>query len=149
MLKARIPIYMSMLLVLIALFVVGCDGPNNDDTKGKVMSLTGVLKSDFSNVNEIDVQFSDGNKFSVTDSKTIQDIVSRIKSIEVRETDSKGVGYLYFFDLKDGNQTYRLDSNLTFGGKNYESTNDNSKKLNDFILKLGRDRIPGLLPGVQ
>ncbi|WP_144938525.1 hypothetical protein [Paenibacillus sp. 32O-W] len=103
---------MSMLLVLIALFVVGCDGTNNDETKGKVMSLTDVLKSDFSNVNEIDVQFSDGNKFSVTESKTIQDIVSRIKSIEVRETDSKGVGYLYFFDLKDGNQTYRWRKEL-------------------------------------
>lgn len=101
------------------------------------------------------MQFGDGNKLAITDTQTIQDMVSLIKSIEVqgvRKAESNGVGYLYVLHLRDGNQTYRLDSNLTFDGQNYEPINDNTskdkaQKLRDLVLKLGRDEIPGLLPG--
>lgn len=140
---------MSMFLILTSFFITGCDNQKNDEMKGKVMSLTDVLKSDLLHVNEIDVQFGDGNELSITDSKTIQDIVSRIRNVMVRETERTGVGYLYVMDLKDGNQTYQLDSNLTVEGKSYESTDDHAKELNDFILKVGRDNIPGLLSGVK
>lgn len=149
MLNIRKSAYMVVLLVLFASFLSGCGSLENDQTKEKIMPLTDVLKSDLSKVDGINLQFSDGNKLSVTDSKTIQDIVSQIKNIKVHETISKGVGDLYYLDLNEGNKTYRLNSNLTFGEKTYEATDGNAKKLNELILKLGREKIPGLLPGVK
>ncbi|MDN4600161.1 hypothetical protein P5G61_02895 [Paenibacillus sp. F6_3S_P_1C] len=149
MLIIRKSAYMVVLLVLFASFLSGCGSLENDKSKEKIMPLTDVLKSDLTKVNSIDLQFDDGHKLSVTDSKTIHDIVSQIKNINVQETISKGVGYLYYLDLNEGNKTYRLNSNLTFGEKTYEATDDNAYKLNEFILKLGREKIPGLLPGVK
>ncbi|QOS77160.1 hypothetical protein JNUCC31_20380 [Paenibacillus sp. JNUCC31] len=149
MLSIRKSAYIVVLLVLFASFLSGCGSLENDETGEKIMPLTDVLKSDLSKVDGIDLQFSDGNKLSITDSKTIQDIVSQIKNIKVQETISKGVGYLYYLDLNEGNKTYRLNSNLTFGEKTYEATDNNANKLNEFILKLGRGKIPGLLSGVK
>ncbi|PTQ57766.1 MAG: hypothetical protein BSOLF_0628 [Candidatus Carbobacillus altaicus] len=113
------------------------------------MSFIDMIKSDLLNVDRIDVQFADGNKMSITDPKTIQDIISQIRSLRLRETNSKGVGYLYFLDLKEGDKTYRFDSSLTFDGKTYEAIDDSVKELNDFIIKMGKDKIPDLLPGVE
>ncbi|WP_019121995.1 DUF4362 domain-containing protein [Brevibacillus massiliensis] len=141
----RNPVYL-LLFVLLALFAAACDGTK---TEGKVMPLTEVLKSDLSHVDSIEVRFGDGNKMSINDSKTIQDIVSQIEGIRVRETNSKSVGYLYFLEWKAGDKEYRLDSNLTVDGKTYEAIDDHAKKWNDFLVKMGRDKIPGLLPGVE
>ncbi|GIP30799.1 hypothetical protein [Paenibacillus sp. J2TS4] len=142
------PIYI-MLFVLFTSITAACDSTKNDEGEEYIVSLIDVIKSDLLNVNGIDVQFADGNKMSITDSKTIQDIILRIKSIRLRETKSKGVGYLYFLDLKEGDKTYRFDSSLTFDGKTYEAIDDSVKELNDFIIKIGKDKIPGLLPGVE
>jgi hypothetical protein len=150
MLKIRNPVYIfSLLIIIFASLFVGCDSKKNEEAKGKVMSLTEVLKSELSSVDGIDVQFGDGNKMEITDAKTIQDIVSQIKSIKVRETKSKGVGYLYYLDLKQGDKTYRFSSDLTIDGKSYEAIDNTAEKLNDFMVKMGRDQIPGLLPGVN
>ncbi|MBU5444785.1 hypothetical protein [Paenibacillus sp. MSJ-34] len=149
MFKIKImPIYM-LLFVLFTSITAACDSAKNDEGEEYIMPLIEVIKSDLLHVDGIDVQFADGNKMSITDSKTIQDIILRIKSIRLRETNSKGVGYLYFLDLKEGDKTYRFDSSLTFDGKTYEAIDDSVKELNDFIIKMGKDKIPGLLPGVE
>lgn len=145
----RIPIYICTFLVLFPLLIAGCASTNNGGTKENIMSLTEVLKSELSSVDEIDVDFGDGNKMSITDPSMIQDITTQLKSINVRETDSKGVGYLYYLNLKEGDKSYRLGSDLTIDGTSYEPIDDEAKKLNDFIIKMGRDKFPGLLSGVK
>ncbi|PTQ55404.1 MAG: hypothetical protein BSOLF_2205 [Candidatus Carbobacillus altaicus] len=113
------------------------------------MSFTEVIKSDLLNVEKIDVQFADGNKMSITEPETIQDIISQIKRLRLREKNTKDVGYLYFLDLKEGDKTYRFENILTFDGKTYESIDDGIKKINDFIIQMGREKIPGLFQGVE
>ena len=143
------PLYAGLLLILCTSFIFGCESARNKETKVKVMYLTEVLKSDLMNVNRIDVRFGDGNKIEMTDPITIQDIVSKLKSIEVRETKSKGVGSLFYLELKEADKMYRLGNEFIFNGKTYETIGENAKKLNEAIIKLGRDQIPGLLPGVN
>ena len=141
-------LYMLFFL-LISSMIAACDSTENDEKGEIVVSLTEVIKSDLLNVDRIDVQFADGNKMSITDPKTIQDIISQIKSLRLREKNTKGVGYLYFLDLKEGDKTYRFENTLTFDGKTYESIDDGIKKLNDFIIQMGREKIPGLLQGME
>jgi len=141
-------LYIAVFL-LISSMLVACSSTKKDDRDKAIVSFTEVIKSDLLNVEKIDVQFADGNKMSITEPETIQDIISQIKRLRLREKNTKDVGYLYFLDLKEGDKTYRFENILTFDGKTYESIDDGIKKINDFIIQMGREKIPGLFQGVE
>ncbi|WP_020619048.1 hypothetical protein [Paenibacillus daejeonensis] len=150
--KIRVILY-SALLVLVTIIGSGCTESKNGEMNGvgtlAVKNMTDVIGTDFSDVVAIHVQFGDGHEMEVTDSKIIDGITEKIAQIDVQETISKGVGYLYYLDIQEGSNTYRLDSNLTFNQIHYEATDDKDQQLNDYIISLGKEQFPDLFAGKQ
>lgn len=134
-------------LLLHTLLNFGCT--NYQQTERDTMYLTSVLKSQLLNVSRIDIQFGDGNKMSITDSDTIQKLVSQIRKIKVRESTLKKVGNLYVLKLNEDNEVYEIDSNLSVNGKAYEAIDNHASEFNKMVVKIGREKIPNLLPGIK
>jgi len=140
------------LAVLAAAALAGCEKTSGG--KAAVtdpVPLTSVLGSGLDEVERIEIRYGDGRGLTVTDSETVRGITERLKVVTVRESEAKSVGYLYFMDLFVGDQTHRVGDLYThLGGRTYETVDDDaSRALNAFVLRIGREQMPDLLPGVS
>lgn len=149
--KLKFIFYITTLFVY-TMFNAGCTHGRQPDVRqqeGVALYLTDLLNSQLLNVNRIDVQFGDGNKLGITDTDTIQKMVSQLRKIKVRESTLKGVGYLYELIIYEDDKVYKMNSNLSINGKAYEPVDNEVNELNKIVVKIGRERIPNLLSGID
>lgn len=114
------------------------------------VALSALMKTDFNGIKQIDVRFGDGNKLAITDSKSLEDISSKLKRIElVRANDQRTwIGFLYEMELTIGDNKFQYGTSLRFDNIKYKQ-NAVTTELNDYIVALGRASIPNLLGGIQ
>ncbi|MCY9666310.1 YobA family protein [Paenibacillus alginolyticus] len=114
------------------------------------VALSNLMKTDFNGIKQIDVRFGDGKKLAITDAKSLEDISSKLKRIElVRANDKRTiVGSLYGMELTIGDNKFLYGTSLRFDNIKYKQ-NSVTTELNDYIVALGRASIPNLLPGIQ
>ncbi|WP_312117585.1 hypothetical protein [Brevibacillus reuszeri] len=113
------------------------------------LSLQDYLHTDFSGITKIAVRYSDGNQLTIEDSATIYGIVSTLKELRLQKSSTPApVGFLYYMDLYDDSQVMRYSSTLVADQVTYLSTAPKAKELDSFIVKMGREKIPGLLSGI-
>ncbi|NOU70657.1 hypothetical protein GC098_04250 [Paenibacillus sp. LMG 31458] len=114
------------------------------------VALSALVKTDFNGIKQIDVRFGDGKKLAITDTKSLEEISSILKRIElVRANDKRTiVGSLYGMELTIGDTKFRYGTSLRFDNIKYKQ-NSVTTELNDYIVALGRASIPNLLPGIQ
>jgi len=139
-------------VVLAAAVLAGCAGrPGGPASETDPVPLTAVLGIDLDTVERIEIRYGDGRGLMVTDSETVRGIADRLKAVTVRESEAESVGYLYFMDLFQGDQTRRVGDRYThLDDRTYETVqNEAGRALNAFILSLGRERMPDLLPGIS
>ena len=143
-------VLLAAMAVLAAAVPAGCAG-NGPASEADPVPLTAVLGIDLVAVERIEIRYGDGRGLTVTDPETVQAIAERLKAVTVRESEAKGVGYLYFMDLFQGDRTRRVgDRHTQLDGRTYETADDDAgRALNALILSLGRERMPDLLPGVS
>lgn len=114
------------------------------------ISLQDFLHTDFSGITRIEVRYGDGNLMTIEDPSTIYKIVSMLKGIRLQKSPSPlPVGSLYYMDLTSGSQTVRYSRYVVNDHATYQSMDPQSKQLDEQILKVGRENIPGLLPGLE
>ncbi|MCY9696019.1 DUF3221 domain-containing protein [Paenibacillus alginolyticus] len=114
------------------------------------VALSTLMKTDFNGIKQIDVRFGDGKKLSITDTKSLEDISSKLKRIElVRANDKRTFyGFLYGMELTIGDTKFRYGTSLRFDNIKYKQ-NSVTTELNDYIVALGRASIPNLLGGIR
>lgn len=114
------------------------------------IALSALMETDFNGIKQIDVRFGDGKKLSITDTKSLEDISSKLKRIElVRSNDQRTFyGFLYGMEITIGDNKFRYGTSLWFDEIKYKQ-NSVTKELNDYIVALGRASIPNLLSGIQ
>ncbi|OUM97098.1 MAG: hypothetical protein BAA02_14165 [Paenibacillaceae bacterium ZCTH02-B3] len=140
------------LAVLAAAASAGCAGrPGGPASESEPIPLTAVLGIGLDAVERIEIRFGDGRGLAVTDPETVRGIADRLKAVTVRVSEVKDVGYLYFLNLFQGDQTRRVGDRYThLDGRTYETVDDDAgRALNAFVLGLGRERMPDLLPGLS
>lgn len=114
------------------------------------VALSALMKTDFNGIKQIDVRYGDGNKLSITDTKSLEEISSKLKRIElVRANDKRTFyGYLYGMELSIGDNKFQYGTSLRFDNIKYKK-NSVTTELNDYIVALGRASIPNLLGGIR
>lgn len=151
----RISVCSDVLLALFAWFSSGCN-QTNPATDQKVMSVTDALNSDLSAVDRIEVQFGDGNRLTVTDEAAIRAIVAPLRNIRVRpsvRTLPESVGFRFVLHLHEQGQFRQVSDDFTLNGARFEladeQADDQAREWRRLVLRLGRESIPNLLPGVS
>ncbi|NOU91420.1 DUF3221 domain-containing protein [Paenibacillus sp. LMG 31460] len=114
------------------------------------VALSVLMKTEFNGIKQIDVRFGDGKKLAITDTKTLEEISSKLKRIElVRANDKRTFyGFLYGMELTIGDTKFQYGTSLTFDNIKYKH-NSVTNELNDYIVALGRASIPNLLGGIR
>lgn len=114
------------------------------------VALSALMKTDFNGIKQIDVRFGDGKKLAITDSKSLEEISSKLKRIElVRANDKRTIyGSLYVMELTIEDNKFRYGTSIRFNEIKYKQ-NSLTKELNDYIVTLGRESIPNLLPSIK
>lgn len=114
------------------------------------VALSALMKTDFNDIKQIDVRFGDGKKLTITDTKSLEEISSKLKKMElVRANDKRTFyGFLYGMELTIGDNKFRYGTSLRFDEIKYKQ-NLVTTELDDYIVALGRASIPNLLPGIQ
>jgi hypothetical protein len=74
------------------------------------VALSALMKTDFKGITQIDVRFGDGNKLAIIDTKSLEDISSKLKRIElVRANDKRTIyGSLYGMELTMGITSFSM-----------------------------------------
>lgn len=140
------------LYLFILLITAGCDSENG---KGNPMVLHELLTPLLSNVDRIDIQFSDGTRVTVSNPKTIDEILSQLKEVKVKEKESVknvGVGYLYYMEFTEGGERLSIrysNTEVRVNRKEYVPVKDEAKKLDQTIIEIGKEKNPELLSGVK
>ncbi len=137
------------MLILILLNMIMSLFTHSVSDSTKLFPLAGILQDDFSVVAQIDVQFKDKKKLMINDKDQINEIVRQMKEINLEKSEDQSliIGYLYFLDLSVGDKKVRYSSNLHFDHTRYQD-NQQTKELDKFIVKFGRETFPNLLPGI-
>jgi hypothetical protein len=114
------------------------------------IALSALMKTDFNGIKQIDVRFGDGKKLAITDTKSLEEISSKLKRIElVRANDKRTFyGFLYGMELTIGDNKFLYGTSLRFDNIKYKH-NSVTTELNDYIVALGRASIPNLLGGIR
>lgn len=114
------------------------------------VALSNLMKTDFNGIKQIDVRFGDGNKLSITDTKSLEEISSKLKRIELVRANDKRTFYgsLYGMELTIGESKFQYGTSLRFDGIKYKQ-NSVTTELNDYIVALGRASNPNLLSGIR
>jgi len=118
----------------------------------KEMEIQDFFQTDFSKVTKIEVRYSDGNLLKIEDPSTINTITSTLSGIRLHPLSLNSpvpAGFLYYMDLTIASRTVRYSRFLNDGDTIYQSTDPQAKQLDDLILKLGKEKIPQLLPGLM
>lgn len=114
------------------------------------VALSALMKTDFNGIKQIDVRFGDGKKLAITDTKSLEEISSKLKRIElVRANDKRTIyGFLYGMELTIGDNKFQYGTSLRFDGIKYKQ-NSVTTELNDYIVALGRESNSNLLGGIR
>ncbi|CCQ98314.1 conserved hypothetical protein [[Clostridium] ultunense Esp] len=143
------------LILFLLLFIAGCDLTQVENGKGNPMVLHELLTPLLSNVDRIEIQFSDGTRVSVSDPERMDGILSQLKEAKVKEkesVESVGVGYLYYMDFMEGGNRLGVrysNTEVIVNGKEYIPVKNEAKKLDQTIIEIGREKNPELLSGVK
>ncbi|KQX61521.1 MULTISPECIES: DUF3221 domain-containing protein [unclassified Paenibacillus] len=101
------------------------------------VALSALMKTDFNGIKQIDVRFGDGKKLAITDTKSLEDISSKLKRIElIRANDKRTIyGSLYGMELTIGDNKFYYGTSLTFDNIKYKQ-NSVTTELNDYVIAL-------------
>ncbi|MFD0696897.1 hypothetical protein ACFQZT_22780 [Paenibacillus sp. GCM10027628] len=113
------------------------------------VALSSLLKTNFEPIKQIDIRYGDGKSLTLTDEKVLERIASMLKKIELTPARDQRtvIGFLYFMDITIGDRKIRYENDLRFGDLKYLH-NFLTQELNDEIVRIGREKIPNLLPGI-
>ncbi|WP_028987804.1 hypothetical protein [Thermicanus aegyptius] len=143
------------LILFILLFSAGCDLSQVEHGKGNPMAFHELLTTDLSKADRVEIQFSDGTRVSVSDPKTMDEMISQLEEVKVKEkesVESVGVGSLYYMDFMERENRLGVrygNTEVTVNGKEYIPVKDEAKKLDQTIIEIGREKNPELLSGVK
>ncbi|EST53861.1 hypothetical protein T458_18810 [Brevibacillus panacihumi W25] len=139
---------LGLLVVFIFIFFTWLTLP----TPTEEIDLQDFLHTDFSGINKMEVRFGDGNRMAIEEASTINTIVATLKGIRLKKLHSQSpesVGYLYYMDISSDSQTVRYSKFVHDEHATYQSIGPKSKELDELIVKMGREKIPGLLSGIE
>ncbi|MGE7274472.1 hypothetical protein ACQKK5_23800 [Brevibacillus panacihumi] len=139
---------LGLLVVFIFIFFTWLTLP----TPTEEIDLQDFLHTDFSGINKMEVRFGDGNRMAIEEASTINTIVATLKGIRLKKLHSQSpesVGYLYYMDISSDSQTVRYSKFVHDEHATYQSIGPKSKELDELIVKIGREKIPGLLSGIE
>lgn len=139
---------LGLIVVFIFIFFTWLTLP----TPTEEIDLQDFLHTDFSGINKMEVRFGDGNRMAIEEASTINTIVATLKGIRLKKLHShspESVGYLYYMDISSDSQTVRYSKFVHDEHATYQSIGPKSKELDELIVKMGREKIPGLLSGIE
>lgn len=135
-------------IIFIFIFSIWMNPPTPQDE----IDLQELLRTDFSGIIKMEVRFGDGNRMVIEEASTIYTIVASLKSIRLKKLHPQSpepVGYLYYMDISSDSQTVRYSKFVHDEHATYQSIGPKSKELDELIVKIGREKIPGLLSGIE
>ncbi|AJS57308.1 hypothetical protein [Paenibacillus sp. IHBB 10380] len=151
--RSKIRGYLAIFIVIVC--ISGCAINKESEGNEKLISeevipLTQVIESDLLHVKKIEVKFSDGNKMIVTDSGHIKNIVSALKSVQLQKLSvSQGAGYLYSLNIYDQEKMINILNTFEINGNFYKPVESKNEQLDKTVIRIGRESIPNLLPGIE
>lgn len=144
--KKWLPLGSSVILIFI--FFTWMTFPASQDE----IDLQDFLHTDFSGINKMEVRFGDGSRMVIEEASTINTIVATLKSIRLKKLhpqSPESVGNLYYMDISIDSQTVRYSKFVHDEHATYQSIGPKSRELDELIVKIGREKIPGLLSGIE
>ncbi|MGO4274991.1 hypothetical protein AB4Z22_35040 [Paenibacillus sp. TAF58] len=128
----------SLMLLLLLIPVFGCNSK----------SLNANISESIMIPEEIKVKFGDGNELTLSDKAIIEKVIGDIKSIDfepIKIPDSVGQN----FTLKLVNGLEYISTGYLKINKSYYKAKDTTivVNLDNYIVALGKEKIPGLLGG--
>jgi len=135
----------GVVLVSLVLFLLLPNSSTHEE-----MTLAEYLDTDFSGITRIDVRYGDGNQMTIEDAATLHELIALLEETRLIKANAPvPVGSLYYLDLTIRTQTVRYSRQFYRDHAAYHAMDPQAKQLDERVIKLGRENIPGLLPGVE
>jgi hypothetical protein len=135
----------SILFIILSLQLTACN--NNKDIPSRVI-INQSLRDAVEGVDEILIDYGDGNQITLSESVSIRKILGYLKAMSYEEVDLPDtVGQSFTLKLSREKELYYMSSGyLKINETLYKASNaDIVAELNDYIVNYGLEEIPGLL----
>jgi hypothetical protein len=135
----------SILFIILSLQLTACN--NNKDIPSRVI-INQSLRDAVEGVDEILIDYGDGNQITLNESVSIRKILGYLKAMSYEEVGLPDtVGQSFTLKLSREKELYYMSSGyLKINETLYKASNaDIVAELNDYIVNYGLEEIPGLL----